>query len=196
MGENCFKEKNEHRQSPTKIVLTNLVQFVVFLIVLGILNLFVDYFDSKTFYEILRLLNNNLWLILIFSIIFTIGEVFGSFSFPSNIPAPIFNAIGSIFLLNFLFKIFIKVGELTDVEAFYSISRVFPMLYPIVFLLVLFGGYITIFARAADETIKAKTKTSGRKSQERTWDDVGNEFREMLYETFHSARESIKQNKK
>lgn len=190
------QDKNGNKQSPTKIVITNLIQLIVFLIALGLLNFFVNYFDNKIFYEIVKLLNNSIWLILVFSIIFTIAEVFGSFSFPLNMPAPIFNAIGSIFLLNFLFKIFVKVGQLTDIDTFLSISKLFSVLYPIVFLLVLIGGYISIFARAIEENINKKSRASKKKSNERTWDDVGNEFREMLYEVFHSAREAIKNNKK
>ena len=133
-----------------------MISFVVFLIILGFLNLSRDFFNNNIIFEVVKLLNNNIWLIFVLSVIFTIGEVFSSFKFPSNLPAPIFNAIGSIFLLNFLFKIFVKVGELTDVGTFESLSRLFPVLYPIVFLLVLLGGYISIFSRATGRNNKCK----------------------------------------
>jgi len=189
------KENKERVQSPTRIIIHDIVSFIVFLIILGFLNISLDFFDSNILSEVVRLLNNNIWLIFIFSIIFTIGELFGSFRFPSNLPAPIFNAIGSIFLLNFLFKIFNLVGKLSEVDTFQSLTKIFPLLYPIVFLLVLLGGYISILS--GESWSKPKKKTSSKKTKEETtWDDVGNEFKEMLYEAFHSARESIKQNKK
>ncbi len=189
------EENPEKKQSPMRIVLYDLVSFLVFLIILGILNASLDYFDNNILNEVVRLLNNNIWLILVFSIIFTIGEVFGALRFPSNLPAPIFNAIGSIFLLNFLFKIFGLVGKLSEIDTFDAISNVFPLLYPIIFLLVLLGGYISIFTNISWDRPKKKTSTPKTK-EERSWDDVGNEFKEMLYDAFHSARESIKQNKK
>jgi hypothetical protein len=189
-------EKKERRQSPIRIVLHNLISFIVFLIILGFLNMFIDYFDSNILFEVVRLLNNNIWLIFVFSIIFTVGEVFGSFKFPGNLPAPIFNAVGSIFLLNFLFKIFNLVGNLSDINTFGSLSKVFPFLYPIIFLLVLLGGYVSILSGASWESPKKKSSTKGKSKEGISWDDVGNEFKEMLYEAFQSARESIKQNKK
>lgn len=189
------KENKERGQSPARIVIHDLISFVVFLIILGFLNISLDVFNNNILSEVVRLLNNNIWLIFIFSVIFTIGEVFGSFRFPGNLPAPIFNAIGSIFLLNFLFKIFNLVGKLSDVDTFQSLTKVFPLLYPIVFLLVLLGGYISILSGASWSNPKKGT-SSKKTKEETTWDDVGNEFKEMLYEAFHSARESIKQNKK
>ena len=186
----------EKRQSPTKIVIYNLISFVVFLIILGFLNISFDYFDNKMLLEIVNLLNSNILLIFTFSIIFTVGEVFGSFRFPSNLPAPIFNAIGSLFLLNFLFKIFNLVGNFSTIDTFEKLTKALLFLYPIVFLLVIIGGYVSILTGASQE-IPVKKKTSkNEESHDRSWDDVGNEFKEMLYDVFHSARESLKGNKK
>ena len=190
------KENIGRSQSPTRIVIHDIVSFIVFLIILGFLNISLDFFDSNILFEVVRLLNNNIWLIFVFSVIFTIGEVFGSFRFPGNLPAPIFNAIGSIFLLNFLFKIFRLVGNLSEINTFENLSKSFPFLYPIIFLLVLLGGYISILSGASWESPKKKKTTTSTSKEEISWDDVGNEFKEMLYEAFHSARESIKQNKK
>ena len=189
-------EKREKRQSPIRIVIHDIVSFIVFLIILGFLNISLDFFDSNILFEVVRLLNNNIWLIFVFSVIFTIEEVFGSFRFPGNLPAPIFNAIGSIFLLNFLFKIFRLVGNLSEINTFDNLAKSFPFLYPIIFLLVLLGGYISILSGASWESPKKKKTTTSTSKEEISWDDVGNEFKEMLYEAFHSARESIKQNKK
>jgi len=187
--------KKQKKTIPNKNRDLYLVSFVVFLIILGFLNISLDVFDNNILFEVVRLLNNNIWLIFIFSIIFTIGEVFGSFKFPGNLPAPIFNAIGSIFLLNFLFKIFRLVGNLSEINTFDNLTITFSFLYPIIFLLVLLGGYISILSGSSWEIPKKKA-SSKKTKEEMTWDDVGNEFKEMLYEAFHSARESIKQNKK
>jgi flagellar biosynthesis protein FlhB len=197
MTEDNPEKNKEKSQSPARIVIHDLISFIMFLIILGFLNISLDFFDSNILAEVVKLLNNNIWLIFIFSIIFTIGEVFGSFRFPGNLPAPIFNAIGSIFLLNFLFKIFRLVGNLSEINTFDNLTKSFPFLYPITFLLVLLGGYISILSGSSWETPKKKKTSAKSTSKEKvSWDDVGNEFKEMLYEAFHSARESIKQNKK
>jgi len=186
---------SEKRQSPTKIVIYNLISFVVFLIILGFLNISFDYFDNNMLLEIVNLLNSNILLIFTFSIIFTVGEVFGSFRFPSNLPSPIFNAIGSLFLLNFLFKIFNLVGNFSTIDTFEKLTKALPFLYPIIFLLVLFGGYVSILTGASQEVPPKKKTSKNEESHDRSWDDVGNEFKEMLYDVFHSARESLKGNK-
>ena len=56
----------EKRQSPTKIVIYNLISFVVFLIILGFLNISFDYFDNNMLLEIVNLLNSNILLIFSF----------------------------------------------------------------------------------------------------------------------------------
>ena len=197
MAEDDSEKNKEKGHSPARIVIHDLISFIVFLIILGFLNISLDFFDSNILAEVVRLLNNNIWLIFIFSVIFTIGEVFGSFRFPGNLPAPIFNAIGSIFLLNFLFKIFRLVGNLSEINTFDNLTKTFPFLYPIIFLLVLLGGYISILSGASwGSPKKKKTSTKSTSKEKISWDDVGEEFKELLYEAFHSARESIKQNKK
>ncbi|HOC78547.1 MAG TPA: hypothetical protein PLP47_03955 [Methanofastidiosum sp.] len=185
----------EKRQSPNRIVIYNLISFVVFLIILGFLNISFDYFDNNMLLEIVNLLNSNILLIFTFSIIFTVGEVFGSFRFPSNLPSPIFNAIGSLFLLNFLFKIFNLVGNFSTIDTFEKLTKALPFLYPIIFLLVLIGGYVSILTGASQEVPPKKKTSKNEESHDRSWDDVGNEFKEMLYDVFHSARESLKGNK-
>lgn len=189
-------EKLERKkgQSPIKIVIYSLMSFLIFLIVLGFLNFSLTLYDSDILFQVVRLLNSNIWLIFVFSVIFTIAEVFGSFRFPSNLPAPIFNAVGSLFLLDFIFKIFGLVGRISDIDTFDAISKTFPFLYPIVFLIVLLGGYISILSGTPWET--PKKKESSDAGDERTWEDVGNEFKELLFEAFSSARDSLKQNKK
>lgn len=59
-------ENKERRQSPIRIVLHNFISFIVFLIILGFLNMFIDYFDSNILFEVVRLLNNNIRLIFVF----------------------------------------------------------------------------------------------------------------------------------
>ncbi len=189
------KSGSKKGQSPTKIVIYSLMSFLIFLIVLGFLNFSLTLYDSHILIEVVTLLNRNIWLIFVFSVIFTIAEVFGSFRFPSNLPAPIFNAVGSLFLLDFIFKVFVLVGRISDIDTFDAISKTFPFLYPIVFLIVLLVGYISILSGPPWESSRKKesNKVDG---EERTWEDVGNEFKELLFDAFSSARDSLRQNKK
>lgn len=80
------------------------------------------------------------------SAILAIGEIFGALPFPLNLPAPLFNAIGSVFLITFLLRIFELLEKTLDKELLFF-DRVQFLIYTIVFVAVLVVGYALIFKR-------------------------------------------------
>ena len=196
------------------ILASNLVAFGIFLILLGSLNVLVKFVDDAVFHQVVELLNDNIGLILTLFIIFLIGNIFGSLFFPFNLPTPLINAVGSMFLITFIFRVFELIDSLIDENFFQSIEEFSFLIYPVVFIIVIVGGYITIFnqviteerrkkkisAESIEKKLERETPSESeyieRESEEKTWEDVGNEFKEMLFDIFHNIRKSVNKEKK
>ncbi len=136
------------KESVVEVLVSRIIGIVVFLIVLGILNILSGaYVQTPIFIQIVEFLNANLGLLITISVIFLVGELFGALAFPLNLPGPIFGAVGAVFLVMFLFRLFSLVGEITGVELFALLERL-PALpvYLLVFIVALIGGYIALFA--------------------------------------------------
>ncbi len=196
------------------ILASNLVAFGIFLTLLGSLNVLAKFVDDAVFHQVVELLNDNIGLILTLFIIFLIGNIFGSLFFPFNLPAPLINAVGGMFLITFIFRVFELIDSLIDENFFQNIEEFSFLIYPVVFIIVIVGGYITIFdhviteerrkkkifAESTEKKLERETPSESeyteRESEEKTWEDVGNEFKEMLFDIFHNIRKSVNKEKK
>ncbi|WP_332450075.1 hypothetical protein [Methanoculleus sp.] len=142
----------QKKESIAGILVSRIGGFIVFLILLGILNLLAGaYVQAPVFVQIVAFLNANLGPLLLITALFLIGDLFGALLFPLNLPGPVFGAAGAVFLVMFLFRLFVLVGEITDVEAFALFERAFAVpVYVIVFIIALIGGYISLFVGPGD----------------------------------------------
>jgi len=167
------------------VTFSKLIGFMIFILVLVILNAIDPQGITK---DIVDFLNSHLLLIIIYSILFYLGELFELFIFPFNIPAPIFNSVGAVFLTAFIFQIFFSIWG-----AFYILLVIEPIIIIIVFLVVLIVGYILIFVKlfSKKEKVKTKAKKSKRSKKTTEWSDIGEEFKEALYNLGKSIKQAL-----
>ncbi|PKL63532.1 MAG: hypothetical protein CVV31_00335 [Methanomicrobiales archaeon HGW-Methanomicrobiales-2] len=135
------------KESVFGVLISRVIGLVVFLILLGILNILAGgYVQTPVFLQIVAFLNANLGLLILISVLFLVGDLFGALAFPLNLPGPIFSAVGAVFLVMFLFRLFSLVGEITGVE-FFALFETFALpVYLLVVITALIGGYIALFA--------------------------------------------------
>jgi hypothetical protein len=129
-----------HKRSILGVIFSRLFGFLIFLVLLAVLNAL--NIENIVLIKIVNFLNNNLMLIVLFSIFLFLGELLSIFVFPFNILYPIFNAVGGVFLLQFIFRIFdsIEISGAMPVLSFLE-----PGVYTFVILIVLIVGYVRIF---------------------------------------------------
>jgi hypothetical protein len=180
-------------KSLSRILFWRLFGLMIFLVVLALANYLIfqiHVLDSLLNRQVVVFLNGNILLFVFISLAFLFGELFSALFFPFNLPAPLFNAAGAVFLAAFLFRVFELAGSITGKD-FLQAFRGFSFLaYPLIFAVVLFGGYILIFLRFFESCKPEKTKKTGS-SGAKSWGDVGVEFRQMLYDLFSLVRESV-----
>jgi hypothetical protein len=139
-------------------------------------------------------------LVVTFSLLFLIGEVFLALGLPLSFPGPFFNALGSVFLVSFLFQLLYLVDQIGGITIFSLFRPLEPLLYFLVFLIVLIVQYTHLFFRKGNEwqetsPTRAENKTTDEESashEDIPWNEVEAEFRMMLYDLFHSIRQVIK----
>jgi hypothetical protein len=136
------------KESAAGILVSRIGGFIFFLILLAVLNILAGaYVQSPIFVRIVEFLNASLGLLVLITALFLIGDLFSILVFPLNLPAPIFNAFGAVGLVTFLFRLFVLVGDITGVTVFAMLERTLAIPVTIlVFIAVLIGGYIMLFA--------------------------------------------------
>jgi hypothetical protein len=152
------------------------------------------------------ILFSNFWLLLFILIILFVADIFGTFAFPLNLPAPIIRAFGSAFCIAFILIVFQWVDNTygTTVSQFFWLIP--SLIVPLVFLIVLVTGYYVIFRQLSEpQTTESQDGSdtilvNGERyvsvlqtgSDARSWDEIGAEFRVMLYDIFHRIRQDLR----
>ncbi len=177
---------------------------MLFLFFLHIANFLPFLTDNPFNYRVIQFLNENIGLIILMFLIFLFGEIFNALIFPLNLPAPLFNASGSVLLVTFLFRIFTLIDILLNEKIFQIFNKISFLIYPFVFIIVLISGYITIFTKLSrtDHAYEKENEFEQKKVEERpektgeriTWEDVGNEFRQAIFDLLRLIRHSINKN--
>lgn len=192
-----------HEPSPGWVFVTRMIGIITFLIVLVLANILTLYVGNEIFRSGVIFLNNNFWLLLLIGIILLIADVFSAFPFPLDLPAPIIRAIGSVFIIAFVLRIFSWVDTVTGNNIYSFFWLLSFIIVPLVFILVLASGYYEIIRRlfrsgrlngstpaVTDPTI-GTPKPEGSGNGIKTWEDVHSEFRMMLWDILHRFRQEI-----
>lgn len=159
-----------------------------FLFILYILNrLNLDIYAYKIW---VAFLNENLALLVAMSLLFMIADVFFALIFPFNLPAPLFSSFAALLLSKFIFTIFLVIDKMIMTKLFSSLLPLTFLVYPVVFLAVLIGGYVSIFVKM----VKKKKPKKPKKKKEKSWDEIGEDFKKALSDLFRKIADSIDKN--
>jgi hypothetical protein len=179
-----------------------MIGIICFLIVVVLANILTFYIANSLYHAGVDFLNLNFWLLLLIGIILFIADIFGALPFPLNLPAPIIKAIGSVFIIAFVLRVFQWVDSTTGNDIYHYIWLLSFVIVPVVFIIVLLAGYYEILcdlwakARIRDESDLVVHATASdlpqSSSSPKSWDDVGTELRMMLYDLLHRFREEIR----
>jgi len=186
------------------VFVSRMIGIICFLIVVVLANILTYYVMSPYYHSAVAFLNTNFWLLVIIAILFLVGDLFGAFSFPLNLPSPIIKAIGSVFCIAFIVKLFQWI-DLVASTNLYDLSWLLSYLVvPLVFLVVLATGYLKILGQlwwqprcvSGEPAVVGSEEKSNRMEQPagdaKSWEEIGAEFRLVAYDILHRFREEIK----
>jgi len=178
--------------SATKALISGLIGIIFFLIMLIILSYIANQISSPLFSGFVDLLYANAALIIIFSVLFMFGDIFATFAFPFNLPFPLFNAIASVLLVSFIMSIMGFIDSFYALGIGPSLQFVKLILYPLTFVIVLIAGYSSIFYRKPETCPSSPVQTdNGAPVKRPSWEEVGGEFRQMVFDFFNRIRDEL-----
>jgi len=145
--------------------------------------------------EIISFMNSNLFFFFVIMVVDLINELFWSFYFPFNILAPITGSLLSILIITLIYKLVLLIPYSDGI-----LMMPFALLYILVPVIVLIAGYILILIRGGrpkhvcDEEKKIclrerwemkkrklEKKMRSKKGKKVEWEDIGDEFKLVLY---------------
>lgn len=197
-------------------IFSRLGAFLIFLIILWIFNYLVGSSTQGIMYALVHFFNGQIIFLFLITIVFIIADIFWSVPVPFNVPAPIFSAVGGVFIVELVFKLFTLFDSLNVNKIFEPFIPLEFMVAGIVFTLVLIGGYISILVKASHPTIKEdveekieelkqrkkewkQERVEARRERRRVeWEEVGEEFRAAFLavgKTFRRVFEGKDKNK-
>lgn len=175
------------------VTLSRLIGLILFLILFSIASML--QINNLTYIRVINFLSVNLWIIVILSIFFYIGELFFVFKFPFNLPGPIFNAIGGVLLLGFLFRMFYFIGSIFIEESFYPLKNLEPLIYFLVFTIVIIAGYISIFINIKHSEENRRLHKKYFKDTENELEEIGGELKETAHKVITNIKKSLEPKK-
>jgi hypothetical protein len=186
------------------VFVSRMIGIICFLIVVVLANILKYYVNSPLYHSGVEFLNLNFWLLLLIGIIIFVSDIFGAFPFPLNLPAPVIKAIGSVFIIAFVLRVFEWVDTTTGNNIYHYFWLLSFVIVPIVFIIVLLAGYYEIicdlWAKAklrdqSDVEVTGETVSatgSPAVTSPKSWEDIGAELRMMLYDLLHRFRTEIR----
>jgi len=186
------------------VFVSRMIGIICFLIVVVLANILTYYVASPVYHAGVTFINENFWLLVLISFILLVGDLFGAFPFPLNLPAPIIRAFGSVFCIAFILGVFQWVDSNFGTTLYQLFWVLAFLVVPLVFLIVLATGYFKIMRQLwwqpnlGDETgIKVVHQETIEETEQpvsdiKSWEEIGAEFRRMLYDIIHRFRQEIK----
>jgi hypothetical protein len=192
-------------QSLGWVFVSKMIGIICLLIVIVLANILTYYIPNPLFHAGVSFVNENFWLLVLIAVVMFVGAIFRAFPFPLNLPAPIIRAIGSVFVIAFILKVFQWVDSVTGTTLYTMFWFLSFLIVPLVFLLVLACGYLEIMRQLcwqpriddqADDRIVHESRMNEPAgipvSDAKSWEEIGAEFRLMLYDVIHRFRQEIK----
>ncbi|WP_292349094.1 MULTISPECIES: hypothetical protein [unclassified Methanoregula] len=194
------------KKSFSWVFVSRMIGIICFLIVVVLAKILTTLLPPEgMYYKALEgILFANFWLLLLIAIIFFIADIFDAFPFPLNLPFPIIKAFGSIFCIAFILNVFKWIDGSFSTFLFPLFWLPALILIPLLFLLVLASGYVGIMRHLwRQSNLETDTdaevvhqvrveETEQPVSDVKSWEEIGAEFRMMLYDIIHRFRQEIK----
>ena len=182
------------RRSIIWTVFSTFLGIFAFYVLLAALNAFVPS-GNGILRGLVTLLADNFPYFIVIALVLMTGEVFDRFSFPLNLPAPLFHALASVFLVLVIFNVFEFLDTITRAGIYRNLEILRILLSILIFLIVFTGGYFKIFGDLlrVGRQRELQGEPAGASPDAKTWNDIGNEFRQLVFDVIQRMRDELRE---
>jgi len=201
----------QYRKKPLSwVFVSRMIGIICFLIIVVLANILTYYVsnDFRIYHLAVTFLNENFWLLILIAVILLAADIFDVFQIPFNLPAPLVRAIGSVFCIAFILRgiQWLDTAAGTNLYEQFWVILISLLIVPLIFLVVLISGYYSILRQLwwqpktkneeGNDTIVVHDYPRYHEAQPvtdaKSWEEIGIEFRLMLYDIIHRFREDIR----
>jgi hypothetical protein len=130
----------EQRHRP----LSHLVGLIVYLVVLGILNLVANAYPDSIWHGLIGFLNATVWVVVVLSVLNLFADLVLGLPYPTNLPGPVIRAVAAAGTAWYMVQLLLEVDRLFGLGVFLALAPLAVLLYAAVFLLVLVGESVRL----------------------------------------------------
>ncbi len=130
----------EHRHRP----LSHLIGLIVYLVVLGILNLVANAYTDSVWHGLIGFLNATVWVVVVLAVINLFADLVFDLPFPTNLPGPFLRAGAAAATAWYVVQLLFEVDRLFGLRIFLALAPLAILLYVAIFLLVLVGESVRL----------------------------------------------------
>jgi len=136
-----WDRRDEHRREP----LSHLIGLVVYLVVLGVLNLLAGAYGATVWAGIVAFLNATVWVVVVLALLNLLGDLALGLPFPTSLPGVLLRAVAAAATAWYVVQLLLELDQLLGLGIFPPLAPLAPLLYAGVFVLVLVGETIRLF---------------------------------------------------
>ncbi|MHB8164265.1 MAG: hypothetical protein ACYDDV_07925 [Methanoregula sp.] len=195
--------KFHRNESLSSVFVSRMIGIICFLIFVVLANILTYYISNPIYRSGVVFLDENFWFLLIISFIMLAADIFFAFTFPLNLPAPIIRAFGSVFIIAFLLLVFKWIDTVVGTSLYPMVWLMSFVIVPIVFIVVLVNGYFEImrilcYGKQKEKegecqvVHEVKSTLEEPVSDVKSWEDIGSEFRLMMFDIMHRFRHEVR----
>lgn len=130
----------EHRHRP----LSHLVGLVVYLVVLGILNLVANAYPDSVWHGLIAFLNATVWVVVVLAVLNLFADLVFGLPYPTNLPGPLLRAVAAAATAWYVVQLLFEVDRLFGLGVFLALAPLAVLFYAAIFLLVLVGESVRL----------------------------------------------------
>jgi hypothetical protein len=141
-----FQKDEDFQSTIFKMFFSKIVGLAIFGVILIIGNIIRLFSDNSILNSFFGFLNGFSYLILIFTVLLFLGQLFWLFDFPVNLPGPIIEGLSGVVLVKFFFHALIYAsGFMKDKTNMIPFDNFYKIAGIVIFILILILGYSKLF---------------------------------------------------
>lgn len=124
--------------------LSHLLGLLVYLVVLGILNLVANAYPESVWHGLIGFLNATVWVVVVLTVLNLLADLVLGLPFPTSLPGPLLRAGAAALTAWYVVQLLLVVDRLFGLGVFVALAPLAIVLYAAVFLLVLVGESVRL----------------------------------------------------
>lgn len=162
------------------IIIRGILAFIALFLLVEGLDYLNNQFDDKGLSQITESVNLNLDTLIIIFAVAILAQLINKLKFPLNLPAPILKAIPIVYIVKFCSILLVIAVSSIGLDISKTAYDLTTFVNPIIFILILVLGYLSIFGRLAKGEIyhpkKKEKQDTGKEGNSRLKGESTNTF--------------------